>query len=65
MKINISTDRIFARKKKRKAQKIKCELTALATEARTGIDENNKLISSIDILKQLLTNYKETLNSLI
>jgi hypothetical protein len=36
----------------------------LATEARTGIDENNHLSSSIDILKRMVKNNKTALNKL-
>lgn len=66
MKLDLSADRILFRKKKRnKSQHAKLQLSVLATEARTGIDENNQLTSSIVILKRLVKNNKQILNSLI
>ena len=54
MKLDLSADRALFRKKKNKSQRVKLELSVLATEARTGIDENNQLTSSIIILKRLV-----------
>ena len=66
MKLDLSADRILFRKKKRiKSQHAKLQLSVLATEARTGIDENNQLTSSIVILKRLVKKNKQILNSLI
>ena len=41
------------------------QLSALATEARTGIDENNHLTNSISIIKRIIKNNKLALNKLI
>ncbi len=65
MKLNLSADRIFFQKKRNKSQKAKLELSVLATEARNGIDENNQLTNSIDILKRLIKNNKLTLKRLV
>ena len=65
MKLNLSADRIFFQKKRNKSQKTKLELSVLATEARNGIDENNQLTNSIDILKRLIKNNKLTLKRLV
>ena len=66
MKLDLSADRILFRKKKRnKSQHTKLQLSVLATEARTGIDENNQLTSSIVILKRLVKKNKQILNNLI
>ena len=66
MKLNLSADSLLFRKKKRnKSQHAKLQLSVLATEARTGIDENNQLASSIVILKRLVKKNKQILNSLI
>ena len=66
MKLDLSADSILFRKKKRiKSQHAKLQLSVLATEARTGIDENNQLTSSIVILKRLVKKNKQILNSLI
>jgi hypothetical protein len=68
MKLDLSADRIFFnRRRKNKLNKTKLrlsELSMLATEARTGIDENNHLSSSIDILKRMVKNNKTALNKL-
>ena len=68
MKLDLSADRIFFnRRRKNKLSKTKLrlsELSMLATEARTGIDENNHLSSSIDILKRMVKNNKTALNKL-
>lgn len=65
LKLDLSDDRIHFRQKRNKSLSARLELSALATEARSGIDENNHLISSIDILKSLVKNNKQTLNKLI
>ena len=65
MKLNISADRVFFSRTRNKSQRAKLQLSILATEARTGIDENNQLTNSIDILKKLLKNNKQILNKLI
>ena len=65
MKLDLSADHIFFGKKRNKSQNTKLQLSVLATEARTGIDENNQLTSSIIILKRLVKNNKKTLNKLI
>ena len=65
MKLNISADRVLFSRKRNKSQRAKLQLSVLATEARTGIDENNQLTNSIDILKRLLKNNKQILNKLI
>lgn len=65
MKLDLSADRVLFRKKKNKSQRVKLELSVLATEARTGIDENNQLTSSIIILKRLIKNNKLTLKKMV
>ena len=65
MKLDLSADHIFFGRKRNKSQHTKFQLSVLATEARTGIDENNQLTSSIIILKRLVKNNKKTLNKLI
>ena len=65
MKLNLSADRVIFSRKRNKSQQSKLQLSILATEARTGIDENNQLTNSIDILKRLLINNKKILNKLI
>ena len=65
MKLDLSADRILFRKKRNKSIRAKLELSILATEARSGIDENNQLTNSIDILKRLIQNNKQTLYKLI
>ena len=67
MKLDLSADRIFFNRKKSKLNKTKLklsELSILATEARTGIDENNQLANIIDILDRLLTKNKTAINKL-
>ena len=67
MKLDLSADRIFFNRKKSKLNKTKLklsELSILATEARTGIDENNQLANSIDILDRLLKKNKTAINKL-
>ena len=66
MKLDLSADRIlFRKKRKNNSQHAKLQLSVLATEARTGIDENNQLTSSIVILKRLVKKNKQILDSLI
>ena len=65
MKLDLSADRVVFKKKKNKSQKAKLQLSALATEARTGIDENNHLTNSISIIKRIIKNNKLALNKLI
>ena len=65
MKLDLSADRALFRKKKNKSQRVKLELSVLATEARTGIDENNQLTGSIIILKRLVKNNKLTLKKMV
>ena len=65
MKLDLSADRVVFKRKKNKSQKAKLQLSALATEARTGIDENNHLTSSISIIKRIIKNNKLALNKLI
>ena len=65
MKLELSADRVVFKKKKNKSQKAKLQLSALATEARTGIDENNHLTNSISIIKRIIKNNKLALNKLI
>ena len=67
MKLDLSADRIFFNRRKNKLKKTKLrlsELSMLATEARTGIDENNHLASSIENLKRMVKNNKTALNKL-
>ena len=65
MKLDFSADRALFQKKKNKSQRVKLELSVLATEARTGIDENNQLTGSIIILKRLVKNNKLTLKKMV
>ena len=64
MKLNLSADRVVFRRKRNKSQRAKLQLSILATEARSGIDENYQLTNSIDILKKLLKKNKQILNKL-
>ena len=65
MKLNLSADRVIFSRKRNKSQRAKLQLSVLATEARTGIDENNQLTNSIVILKRLVKSNKQILNKLL
>ena len=60
MKLDLSADRVFmGRNNKRKKSQISLfQLSVLATEARTGIDENQQLTGAISILEKLVKNNK-------
>ena len=60
MKLDLSADRVFqGRNKRRKKSQISLfQLSVLATEARTGIDENQQLNDTIKILDNLVKNNK-------
>ena len=65
MKLDLSADRVIFSRKRNKSQRAKLQLSVLATEARTGIDENNQLTNSIVILKRLVKSNKQILNKLL
>lgn len=56
MKLDLSADRVFVgRNNKRKKSQISLfQLSVLATEARTGIDENQQLTETIKILENIV-----------
>ena len=59
MKLDLSADRVFLGRNKRKKSQISLfQLSVLATEARTGIDENQQLTGAISILEKLVKNNK-------
>ena len=60
MKLDLSADRVFVgRNNKRKKSQISLiQLSVLATEARTGIDENQQLTETIKILENLVKKNK-------
>ena len=60
MKLDLSADRVFmGRNNKRKKSQISLfQLSVLATEARSGIDENQQLTGAISILEKLVKNNK-------
>ena len=64
MKLDLSADRVIFSRKRNKSQRAKLQLSVLATEARTGIDENNQLTNCIVILKRLVKSNKQILNKL-
>ena len=64
MKLDLSADRILFSRNRKKSQNAILKLSVLATEARTGIDENNHLASSIIILKRIIKNNKLALSKL-
>ena len=60
MKLDLSADRVFVgRNNKRKKSQISLfQLSVLATEARTGIDENQQLTETIKILENIVKKNK-------
>lgn len=65
MKLDLSADRILLVRNKRKKSQISLfQLSVLATEARTGIDENNQLTGAIGILEKLVKNNKNILKKI-
>ena len=64
MKLDLSADRILFNRNRNKSRNAILQLSVLATEARTGIDENNHLASSIIVLKRIIKNNKLALNKL-
>ena len=64
MKLDLSADRALFNRKRNKSQQSIFQLSLLATEARTGIDENQQLTTTISILKRMVEKNKIILKKL-
>lgn len=66
MKLDLSADRVFMGRnnKRKKSQMSLLQLSVLATEAKTGIDENQQLTGTIAILEKLVKKNKLILKKL-
>ena len=64
MKLDLSADRILVRNKRNKSFVSLFQLSLLATEARTGIDENQQLTGTITILEKLVKKNKIILHKI-